>query len=121
MLSHGLPLNKLHMLDIPLSDHKAVIFQTQLPPPLPKPHSSILSRSLNSYLAQSFHQAFLAASPSASKQSNFFINELVSILMIPAWIFLALLHLFKKITWNGIPCLQCRKAERKWKKDELMD
>ncbi|KAK0145687.1 Contactin-associated protein-like 4 [Merluccius polli] len=63
MLSHGLPLNKLHMLDIPLSDHKAVIFQTQLPPPLPKPHSSILSRSLNSYLAQSFRQAFLAASP----------------------------------------------------------
>ena len=38
VLSHGLSLNKLHMLDIPVSDHKAVIFQTQLPTPVPKPN-----------------------------------------------------------------------------------
>ena len=41
VLSRGVSLNNLHMLDIPVSDHKAVTFQTHLPPPVPKPHSPV--------------------------------------------------------------------------------
>ena len=104
---------------------------TQLPPPVPKPHSSIISCSLNSHSAQNFRQAFLAASPSASKQSHLSIDELVSDFNDSCLNILDSIASFKekKVKWYSLPWIidhtrgikrQCRKAERKWKKDRLV-
>lgn len=54
VLSYGVSLNNFELLDIDISDHKAVIFQTLLPLPVRRPSTFICSWSFNSKSASRF-------------------------------------------------------------------
>ena len=129
VLSFGFSLNNVVIREFPPSDHKAVIFQTLLPCPAPKPLSSSYSRVFNVNSASRFQQAFLAA-PSISSQSQHSVDDLVGYFNSISTNILNKIAPFKTKYQkpNALHWLndhtreikqQCRRAERRWHKDKL--
>ena len=128
VLSFGINLSYVAIREFPSSDHKAVMFQTLLPCPAPKPLSSTCSRVFNVNSASRFQQAFLAA-PSISPQTHHSVDDLISNFNSTTTNILNKIAPFKtKIQKpNALHWLndhtreikqQCRRAERKWHKDK---
>ncbi len=81
VLSYGLCVEDVKLIDFAISDHNAVLFQIPLVLSDSKPSTLICSRPLNSLSVSRFCQAFTASnSPiNASQQSDFSVEELVSV------------------------------------------
>ena len=129
ILSFGFPVHNVTVSDFPPSDHKSVSFHILLPYPGSKPPSSSRSRIFNANSAARFKTAFLAAPPVAV-QPQPSVNDLVNHFNSNSLRILDNIAPFKTkhkkpstLKWlndhTNEMKRQCRKAERKWKKDRL--
>ena len=130
VLSTGVPIKNLEISEFPVSDHKAVLFQTSLPSPAYKPCSSSRSRSFNANSSPRFTQAFLAVPPKTPAHTELSVDQLIDNFNNTCSEILDSIAPFKTKNTkpNALHWLndhtreikkQCRKAERKWKKDRL--
>ena len=131
ILTHGISLNDIEDIDFPPSDHKALFFKTVLPTFPPQPPRSSRSRSFKPNSGQKFQQAFPVSTspPPSSVQPS--VNDLVNNFNSTCSQILDSIAPFKikvakpkTMLWQNNMTKeikkQCRKAERKWKKDKLM-
>ena len=130
VLTHGVSLDNLDIVEFPPSDHKAIFLHTMLPPPDPLPRTSSRSRTFNSNSSLHFHQAFPATSVNSSLLPPQSVDVLVEDFNSTCSHILDSIAPFKTKYTKPKAMLwlndhtrdikrQCRKAERNWKKHRL--
>ena len=78
LLSHGLPLNNLNVVDFPPSDHKAILFQSLFPIPTTLPPKSYRARSFKPNSSHLFKEAFPAVAPISPPPVQLSVDALVN-------------------------------------------
>lgn len=134
VISHGFIVDDVNLVDFAINDHNAVF--SQVPPsPEPKPVTLIYFCPRNSLSVPIFSQAFSATNTFYnSSELNPSVDELVGVFnsyctVLSCTILDSIVWVrSKKLKCSSVLWLneevrilkrQCRKAERKWKKDKL--
>uniref|UniRef100_A0A667WJC6 Reverse transcriptase domain-containing protein n=1 Tax=Myripristis murdjan TaxID=586833 RepID=A0A667WJC6_9TELE len=127
VISSGLNLGEINQIDFPVSDHNALQFQIPFLFPDSKPTSLFHSRPLNLQSAPVFCQAFTKYRESVNNTSHT-VDELVSVFNSSCTYILDSIApvRLRRSRAASLPWIteevrntkrQCRRAERKWKKD----